>query len=156
VPRERASPMNHRTVSTWWKRGKISVFFPVHPAAVILLPDLVDDVLDQIQHAVPGPDRLPRVRRRVALLDGWVTRTAEPDPVERQGPVFRPRRCVVTYTRSGSTGKSVRKPPVYFKGSTEPELSRPTISQFGNANQKNEPAPKTPHRSRTQIKMAAR
>ena len=57
--------------------------------AVVLLLDLVDELPDQVEDAVPSPDPLPEVVRRVAWLGGRDRRipgAAEAPAVERQEP----------------------------------------------------------------------
>ena len=57
--------------------------------AVVLLLDLVDELADQVQDAVPHPDPLPEVVRRVSRLgrrDRWIPGAAVAPLVERQEP----------------------------------------------------------------------
>src|SRR5712664_1635568 len=56
-------------------------------APVILLLDLVDELADEVEHAVASPDVLPEVARGVAFLgrrDGRVPGPAEAPLVERK------------------------------------------------------------------------
>ena len=57
------------------------------PAIVLLLLDLVDELADQVEDTVPGPDLLPQIIGREARTGGrhwWIPRAAEAPLVERQ------------------------------------------------------------------------
>ena len=76
-----------RTASSWWYRGKIRDFLPVVLPLSSSILDPLDEVLDEIEDAVPRPGVLPEVRRRVAAPrrgDRRVARAAIVALVERQ------------------------------------------------------------------------
>src|SRR6266542_1607143 len=60
---------------------------------VIFLLDLVDELADEVEHAVASPDVLPEVARGIAFLgprDGRVPGPAEAPLVEREENCLRP------------------------------------------------------------------
>jgi hypothetical protein len=56
------------------------------PALVVLLVNHLDEVLNQVEHAVPGPDPLPQVSRRKTLPGRRVSGTAVTPLVEGEEP----------------------------------------------------------------------
>ena len=62
--------------------------------ALVLRLDLVDELADEVEHAVPGPDLLPQViggKARTGRRDRWIPRTPEAPAVE--GQEARPGPC---------------------------------------------------------------
>ena len=67
--------------------GKNQKALAVLAPAIVLLLDLVDELADQVEDTVPGPDLLPQIIGREARTGGrhwWIPRAAEAPPVERQ------------------------------------------------------------------------
>ena len=83
--------------------------------AIVLRLDLVDELADEVEQAVPGPDLLPQVigwKARTGGRDRRIPRAPEAPPVEGQESGGGPGQCrVVTNTSSGSTAKWARQRP---------------------------------------------
>src|SRR5262245_29753905 len=62
-------------------------------APLIFLLDVMNELSDEVENAIPGPDLIPEIPRRIALLrrrDGRIARSAEASLVEGEKDGFRP------------------------------------------------------------------
>ena len=82
--------------------------------ALVLALNLVDELADEVEHAVPGPDLLPQVigwKARTGGWDRWIPRAPEAPRLKGRNRVAGPANRVVTNTSSGSTAKWARQRP---------------------------------------------
>ena len=90
------------------------------PPLVIFFLDLVNELPHEVEDAVARPGFFPQVPRGVPLPRWWngrIAGTAELALVSGRNRVCSRLRCVVTYTRSGSTAKCARHLPYDSSGS---------------------------------------